>query len=176
MSEKIENNKERIIKMIDTAFIECYREGFDDGYKEGHHHGEIDGVMNVQIDEVSYQRGLNDAWECARKLWSMSPSERAEIFHDKNCMLEHTASKAIQMIKEYEEKKETQKIKVGDIVTINEDDAEEFIVTAVGIAWHPDQAMLLSRNGMWARAALILNLIPTGEHCDIEKCFKYKVF
>lgn len=34
MSEKTENNKERITKMIGTAFIECYKEGFDDGKKE----------------------------------------------------------------------------------------------------------------------------------------------
>ena len=171
MTDRLANAQERAIKMMENTFKMCYQEGFDDCYKKVEEEQLNAVTTKEEVAKMEYERGLNDAWECARKLWSMSPYERAEIFHDKNCMLEHTASKAIQMIKEYEEKKETQKIKVGDIVTVGQD-TNEFIVTWVGT----DEVTLISRSGFHARTARIDCLVKTGEHCDIEKCFKCKVF
>ena len=156
------------------VFIECYKEGFDDGYKEGQHCGEIDGVMNIQIDEVSYQRGLNDAWECARKIASMPTDVTEPLFNQfglHNIMANVSASEAIAKIKKYEE---NQKVKVGDIVTVLGDivmigeKPSEFIVTWVS----DDEVTLITRNGFHARTARINCLTKTGEHCDIEKCFK----
>ena len=51
MSEKTENNKERITKMIDTAFIECYKEGFDDGYNKSYEQGQKDILEQLRYDD-----------------------------------------------------------------------------------------------------------------------------
>lgn len=184
MTDRLANAQERVIKMIDTVFVKCYQEGFDDGYKEGLHCGEVDGVMNIQVDEVSYQRGLNDVWECARKIacdpdyGGYSSEALMKMFNSTSLyyIFEHfSAQECIAKIKKYEE---TQKIKVGDIVTvlgdivIIGDKPNEFIVTWVG----EDKVTLISRNGFHARTSRIDCLIKTGEHCDIEKCFKYTVF
>ncbi len=178
MTDRLANAQERVIKMMEKVFIECYREGFDDGYKEGQHCGEIDGVMNIQIDEVSYQRGLNDAWECAKKIAEREDDMR-NCFHDiapAEIFGKYSASEAIAKIKEYEDK--SKKIKVGDIVTVAGDivmigeKPNEFIVTWVG----ENEVTLISRSGFHAKTARIVNLTKTGEHCDIEKCFKCTVF
>ena len=171
MSKETISQAEGLCKEVATcvrnAYDRGYKQGYKDGYEEGHHYGEIDGVMNVQIDEVSYQRGLNDAWECARKIWSMSAYERAEIFHDKNCMLEHTASEAIQMIKEYEEKGKTDdEIKVGDEV---DHDGLKCVVVKV---WQ-DCICTISQVGTTPSYTDKSVLKKTGRHFDqIEKLFK----
>lgn len=169
MSEKIENNKERIIKMIDTAFIECYREGFDDGYKEG-----TQNPSSIGFDH-GYERGLNDAWECTKKLYTMyTKGDITKIFNASfgSILKNSSAQECMAKIKEYEEKEKS--IKVGDIVTVAGDivmigkKPNEFIVTWVG----DDEVTLITRNGFQAKIARIVNLTKTGEHCDIEKCFK----
>lgn len=125
MNDRLANAQEKAIKMIETTFRQCYQDGYNEGCDCGYSKGYKDGqdieqsnaiATKEEIAKMEYERGLNAAWECARKLWSMSPYKRAEIFHDKNCILEHTASKAIQMIKEYEEKKKADEIRVGDEV------------------------------------------------------------
>lgn len=58
MSEKTENNKERITKLINTAFIECYKEGFDDGYKEGN--SEYDKEYSVLSAFKAYRDGKKE--------------------------------------------------------------------------------------------------------------------
>ena len=109
MAKETISQTEGLCKEVAT----CVRNAYDRGYKQGEKDGYRDGqnieqsnavTTKEELAKMEYERGLNAAWECARKIWSMSAYERAEIFHDKNCMLEHTASKAIQMIKEYEEK------------------------------------------------------------------------
>lgn len=178
MTDRLANAQERAIKMLDTTFIECYKEGFDDGYKEGCHCGEVDGVMNIQVDEVSYQRGLDDTWECVKKLYTMyTKGDITKIFNASfgSILKNYSAQECMAKIKEYEE---NQTVKVGDIVTVVGDivmigkKPNEFIVTWVG----EDEVTLITRNGFHARTARIDCLIKTGEHCDIEKCFKYKVF
>lgn len=184
MTDRLANAQERAIKIMEKVFIECYKEGFDDGYKEGQHCGEIDGVMNIQIDEVSYQRGLNDAWECTKKLYTMyTKGDITKIFNASfgSILKNSSAQECMAKIKECEEKECEEKeksIKVGDIVTVVGDTVmigekpNEFIVTWVG----NDEVTLITRNGFHARTARIKYLTKTGEHCDIEKCFKCKVF
>ena len=107
-----------------------YDEAYQRGYEDGHRTGEIDGVMNIKVDEVSYQRGLEDAWECARKLHKYKNTEIMEIFGligltlgdgCRNEVIQNcSVSEAMQKIKDYEERK-TDEIKVGDEVKVYDD-------------------------------------------------------
>lgn len=176
MTDRLANAQERAIKMIDTVFVKCYQEGFDDGYE----HGKRDGIQNPSSlgFDHGYERGLNDAWECIKKLYTMyTKGDIAKIFDASfgSILKNYSAQECIAKIKEYEENKT---VKVGDIVTVVGDivmigeKPNEFIVTWVG----EDEVTLITRNGFHARTARIDSLIKTGEHCDIEKCFKYTVF
>lgn len=78
-----------------------------------------DSTKNA-IDDA-YQRGLNAAWECARKIinndvpweeWNLRIGQSTDTVFDN-----YSASEALQKIKEYEEKqKADDEIKVGDEV------------------------------------------------------------
>lgn len=80
------------------------------------------------VNEV-YQKGLDDAWNCAREIiydrfsGGMSTDDLDCIFGDyenRSCILRYfSASEAIEKIKEYEEKKKAEEeIKVGDEVVV----------------------------------------------------------
>lgn len=186
MTDRLANAQERAIKMIDTVFVKCYQEGFDDGYDSGLKGHNLQKTTMLDKSNFSreqynldlqasydcgYQRGLNDAWECVKKLYTMyTKGDITKIFNASfgSILKNSSAQECMAKIKEYEE---NQTVKVGDIVTI-EEDTNEFIVTWVG----EDEVTLITRNGFHARTARIDSLIKTGKHCDIEKCFKYTVF
>lgn len=175
MTDRLANAQERVIKMLDTTFVMCYQEGFDDGYKDGQDIEQSNAVTTKEeVAKMEYQHGLNDAWECIKTLYTMyTKGDITKIFNASfgSVLKNYSAQECIEKIKKYEEKKETQKIKVGDIVTVGEE-PEEFIVTWVGT----DEVTLISRSGFHARTTHMDCLTKTGEHCDIEKCFKCKVF
>lgn len=54
-------------------------------YNQGYEDGQKDGKESAQIDEsTAYKRGLNDAWELARKLSNLGFNDtRKEIFGEK---------------------------------------------------------------------------------------------
>lgn len=131
MSKETISQTEGLCKEVATcvrnAYDRGYKQGYKDGYEEGHHYGEIDGVMNVQTDEVSYQRGLEDAWECVKKITYEKTEggfdfrELKEIFDGRillsEILVNYSATKAMKKIREYEESpKADDEIKVGDEV------------------------------------------------------------
>ena len=85
----------------------------------------MDGIKG-DVDYVAkeaYQKGLDDAWECARKIncipsdGGISGIELDDIFYtDSNCVImkNFSASEAMARIKAYEEDKN--KVRVGDEV------------------------------------------------------------
>lgn len=95
------------------------KEAYDEGYKEG---------MQLSIDDAKlkeeYQRGLNDAWECARKIGSNSMCSLKEMgFEFGQCgvndynpswfvVKNYSISEAIEKLKAYEQ--ECEEIKPGD--------------------------------------------------------------
>lgn len=101
----------------------------------------IEDLCNKVMAE-GYEYGLNDAWECARKIANHEDDFRnccndiapAEFFS------KYTARQAMRMIKEYDAK--TKEIKIGDEVIYND---EKWIVTA--IANSGNTLMLLSTSG-----------------------------
>lgn len=58
------------------------------------------------LSEKHYKQGLNDAWECARKIWNMRADEVIAVFGGCSMWVNYTASEAMKMIKEYEESKQ----------------------------------------------------------------------
>ena len=173
MTDRLANAQERAIKMMETTFKQCYQDGYDEGYKDG-----TQNPSSMGFDH-GYECGLNDAWECTKKLYTMyTKGDITKIFNASfgSILKNSSAQECMAKIKECEEKEKS--IKVGDIVTVVGDTVmigekpNEFIVTWVG----NDEVTLITRNGFHARTTRIKYLTKTGEHCDIEKCFKYTVF
>jgi hypothetical protein len=101
------------------------KEAYKDGYNAG---------FGKKID-ASYQEGLNDAWEAARKIClndsdgGLTVTEIANIFdvsYYRDAMKKYSAHEAIEKIRQYEQEKE--EIKVGDEV-INRD--KKAVVTEI---------------------------------------------
>jgi hypothetical protein len=108
------------------------------GYKNGLNDGNInDGTFAAKVKEA-YNNGLNDAWECAKKIVTdtgLKYTELEEIFGctSMNSLLTRfSASEAVARIKEYEgrQKKVDDKIHIGDEVYIL-DKNHKSIVTAL---------------------------------------------
>lgn len=100
----------------DTALEEAYQKGYDEAKR----------IYQNPHAESDYQRGLNDAWEAARKI-VVEPEnggyaygqleEGFGIRSSLKILCNMTPSEAISKIKTYEEKKKAEsEIKVGDEV------------------------------------------------------------
>ena len=95
-------------------------------------------VMRKRIDEA-YQRGLDDAWEAARKIvlsvddGGLSVYDVSKVFGgESSCYVfkKHSASEAIEKLKTFEEKqKADDEIKVGD--EIRHDRGWTAVVTSI---------------------------------------------
>ena len=109
-------------KSID-ALVEVCRAARKEGYNEGFENGNIsDGTFDEKVKEA-YENGLNVAWECARKIFSMPVYDVNEIFPEcqANIYEDVSALEAIERIKEYEEEqKKAAEIKIGDEVADND--------------------------------------------------------
>ncbi len=84
--------------MLDEVISSIYNRGIKDG--------SADVKMRV---EGAYERGLEDAWECANKISAMTASEFEEVFgysYYSRCMGKMSPSEAMQKIKEYEQQKQ----------------------------------------------------------------------
>ena len=101
---------------------DAYQRGYENGFVAGHLKAEKSGQS---FYEDGYQRGLNDAWDAARKIctnWVLPDSVLSKIFGMgktiDDIMKENTASEAIEKIRAYEQENEEQ-IQVGDEVIYN---------------------------------------------------------
>lgn len=124
-------------KSID-ALVEVCKAARKEGYNAGLKDGNIsNGTLEEKVKEA-YENGLNVAWECARKIFSMPVYDVNEIFPEcqANICEDVSALEAIERIKEYEEKQKEPIIKVGDRVrTLVDKDklgTERFPVGTIG--------------------------------------------
>lgn len=106
---------------------EAYKKGVNDGsldvkirtegaYQKGFNDGKEYGLDEADMREaVSYQKGLSDAWEAAKKIvlsvdeGGLSVQDLSKIFESEGShyvLRKYSASEAINKIKEYEEKKD----------------------------------------------------------------------
>lgn len=146
--------------------------------KEAHNLGNELGYRNgVEDAKASYRQGydegLNDAWECFKKLvypvkdGGFSTERLCEIFGTSlpsHIIRDFSPSEAVQEIKGYEEKQKQAdaEISVGDeVYIINENDKS--VVTNIFNASHGPVAMLLSGDAKWIDVGLQY-LNKTGKH------------
>lgn len=108
MSKKIEqyqeelNNLAESVEAYDEKWIEAGRD-YNNGIRN--YLEKADDYVNVVYDE-----GLNDAWECVKKIVDMEWSTRHEVLNDPSMSLygllsNVTPKRAIKMVKKYEEDK-----------------------------------------------------------------------
>ena len=102
-------------------------EGTDNPYFVAHKHGYINWVSEDKIIPMgkTYEMGLFDAWELAKKILYGNNEQLIEIFglyvkpeffdltHKREIINTHTPEEALAKIEAYEKEKE---IKVGDVV------------------------------------------------------------
>lgn len=115
--------KNEAIKDAMNSIENRIRHVYNQGYENG-----LTCKEYIQIDDsTAYERGLNDAWECARKMvlsdedGGIALSDILKIFGmtQYSAIKRFSASEAIAKLKEYEEKQkpvEDAEIKVGDEV------------------------------------------------------------
>ena len=122
-------------------------------------------VVNVgELMDRTYEQGLNDAWELAKKIWCGKDSENEEIFGTKYVyeIYQLTPQEALAKLKAYEEAQS--KIEVGDVVTTVNGKCP-YIVTNVQL---PNTLHVInSRNG-YTHQIRIDVCKKTGKHIDIS--------
>lgn len=84
--------------------------GIELAYNSGYEQGCKDRDEIYTEDKEDYNRGLNEAWECARKINKMTMGECEKVFGEcrylATILQNFTVSEAITKIKEYEQTKE----------------------------------------------------------------------
>lgn len=110
--------KDKVIKDATSSIKNIIRHVYDQELEDGLNAGLQDSIIiNKDVYGQGYEKGSQDAWECARKIYNdLSMDKCIEIFEGKS-WFKYTASEAIAKIKEYEEKQAKDiEIKVGDEV------------------------------------------------------------
>lgn len=107
--------KKEYLDVIEAILSDEYARGYNDGTNHG-----------IEITEAKdYEQGLNDAWECARKIFvpvnkgGLRGEEVIQIFNSSapsKIFDNYSALEAIAKIKEYEKEQKQTEIKFGDIL------------------------------------------------------------
>lgn len=153
-----------------------YSKGYDKAYNDRKIEEEFDEDRAKAINEA-YQNGLNDAWECAKKIvlhcndGGYSHKELRDIFTESSWedIVKHmSAFEAIAKIKEYEVKKKADdEIKVGDEVMV-----DERCMIVLGIDSGKWKHLWCPSNGFTYNDILTSEMTKTGRHFDIQNMFK----
>ena len=156
MSKTFDNLDNKIQSVKDVITVELHK-AYNDGYE----------AAKKEFVEKTYEQGLNDAWECAKKITcdenvgGLSSSELIQIFNNNSyvasILMENSPEEAIAKIKQYE--KGLNDIRVGDEVYYC-DHKHRFVVTAL---LEDKRAVLISANGKWITEYLS-RLHKTGKH------------
>lgn len=153
-------------KDIEERVDEAYQKGYDKGYADKTNNDEVGKELAKDV----YQRGLDDAWEAARKIVCDDELDWNTLLHIFNrgnfegIFGDFSPSEAIAKLKAYEEKQKVDdEIKVGDEVIYIE---HKFVVFATETEKY--YASLFDVNGRHASASQS-KCKKTGRHFDIDK-------
>ena len=107
---------EEVMGSIENRIRHIYNCGYQQGYEDGKNSYGTEIRTKQDVDEA-YQHGLEDAWECARKLvlnsedGGLRVKDIREIFNFNNffegsydVIKDYSAQEAMQKIKDYEER------------------------------------------------------------------------
>lgn len=116
--KELEDMRNDELLMVIIAGIQILREN---ERKQGYEDGKKEKLANAMIhdhevaEKKAYEQGLNESWECARKMCLMSPEERLRAFDVSGNHLailsDLTASKAIVKLKAFEQKQKCKECK-----------------------------------------------------------------
>lgn len=148
-----------IMEQVDEA----YQKGLEDGKKAF-------DLLDAERDS-EYQRGLDDAWECAKKLFStMSDTEIEKVFPTEwengfYGLMQMKPQYAIEKLKAYEQK-QSDKIKRGDIVNVK-GCCKDNLLGVVTKVWEDNCYIMWGdgSGGAWSKNSVV----KTGKHIDIDK-------
>lgn len=101
----------------------------DNIYQQGYEAGKAATPFTdtKEAEDKAYNRGLNEAWDAARKLREIPMDDYSELFESKSPYFDFSAQEVLAKIKDYEDKQDAE-IKVGDEIRLH--DAIE-VVTSV---------------------------------------------
>lgn len=126
------------------------------------------------LQDTAYQRGLEDAWEAARRIsvielnGGLNGKELMKIYGTMDIHKiydDNTASEAIAKLKAYEEKR-SDKIKRGDIVNVK-GCCNDNLLGVVTKVWNDNCYIVWGdgSGGAWSKDSVV----KTGKHIDIDK-------
>lgn len=96
----------------------------------------LDKLQQVNLEtvqELAYQRGMNDAWACANEIQQLSGEERFKIIGSESPIIDFSPNYCIAKLKAYEEQKNAEEVKVGTRVrTIKDKDNAGVTLFPVG--------------------------------------------
>ena len=115
-------------------------------------------IKSERERDAVYQKGLNDAWEAARKIETMTNLECCDAFQvsDGFILNQTTASEAIEKLKAYEQQNE---IRVGDEVVW---EGDKGVVTK--IVTDGKTFLMLDAYGGWLLRIKKQEAVKTGRH------------
>ena len=139
------------------------QELIDQAYERGFNAGKESEAIVIQ--DGIYQRGLDDAWECARKIMRMGSAKQEDIFcchGDLEILEKLLPSEAIFKIKAYEEqKKAEEEIRVGDEVYLVDSNHPRVVTCIFTENGCYTKAVQVTESGKWV-VDEIRNLHKTG--------------
>ena len=162
-----EEGLSRLEELNSDYINEHFGELQDTAYQRGLKEGKKAFDLLESERNSEYQRGLNEAWEAARKIVEMTDPPYWEVFDEYKDDLfgKITASEAIEKLKAYEEKQKADKdVKRGDVVR-NKINGLTYIVTLASDYGY----VLLSDDGNCATSSITNTFEKTGKHYDIDK-------
>lgn len=174
----LRNDNIKLIHALAKSTGERMTELFENGYDQGYMDGKADTPFTdtEEAENKAYNRGLNDAWNMARKIilydaddGVYSPDVLREMFGTSAIQLifkYNTVAEAIAKIKEYEDKqKQDAEIKVGDEVVLNDDYGnEKAIVLVKDKNPYPYSVLIQEGTNRWIKENAIER--KTGRHFD----------
>ena len=166
-----------MFKVGDEVYVKAQVVDTDAKTFEGYNHkvqfldsinNEWDWVSESAISDKTYTQGLADAWELAKKIYSMETDAIKEIFGVTgslwSVLRELTAEEALAKIEAYE--KEKSEIKVGDVVECN---GFKGVVLHI---FHSGSLNIVYENGIIDTLASVQECEKTGKHIEIESLLK----
>lgn len=164
-----ETNK---LEELKKQIRDCVVNAFNEGHKAGLKDGDINnGTFAAKVKEA-YDNGLNDAWECAKKIYDFSGEELSEIFPKSKEIpfYSYSASEAMTRIKEYEDrqKKTDDEIHIGDEIYCLDKNHKSIVVGFTNKAL--SRCLVMSERGFLAMDTDTLH--KTGRTYPVKEMFE----
>lgn len=143
---------------IEPDFDAIHKEAYEQGYNRGTH--DAKKVFEGHADEA-YQKGLDEAWNAARKLLLLEREGGLSTFgglHCREVVSQYSASTVINCIRKYEQEEE--KLHVGDEVEWVD---EKYVVTYID-SENKTADMIHTKDGSVVEEVYYENCRKTGRH------------